>query len=254
MAEDLLTELRDTVTQHPWWHARARLAVRLLRAHGVPDGAAVLDAGCGWGVSFAALASNGYTVHGLDVSRRALERLDGPGRVLIEADLTLPPPARARGAYDAALALDVIEHVDADRAVVESLADVVKPGGIVILSVPALPGLYSDFDVVQGHRRRYTPDSLSEVFDGTALQLGRLFWWGEWMVPFLRLQRRARRQPTGEQPMDTYRRHLRLPPWPIPALMQAAFRLDEERAIRGKSRTGTSLIAVAQRPRVEGLP
>lgn len=247
MAESLLTDLRDIVARHPWWRARARLAIRLLQAHGVTDGATVLDAGCGWGVTYAALASKGYTVHGLDVSRRALERLDGPGCVLIEADLTVSPPSDARAAYDAVLALDVVEHVDSDRAVIDTLAAVVKPGGIVIVSVPARPDLFSDFDVVQGHRRRYTPDLLRQAFEGT-LQLRQVFWWGEWMVPALRLQRRAQRSPAGEQPIDTYRRYLRLPPWPIPALMQLAFFLEEGRAIRGRARTGTSLIAVAQRP------
>ena len=248
MGEDLLTDLGDIVSGHPWWRARARLAVRLLQVHGVPNEASILDAGCGWGVTLAALADNGYKVHGLDVSKRALEKLDAPDRVLIEADLTVPPPAHAHGAYDAALALDVIEHVDSDRAVVENLTYVVKPGGLVIVAVPARPDLFSDFDVVQGHRRRYTPDILSKVFEGTGLHVRQLFWWGEWMVPVLRLHRRARRQPTGEQPIETYRRYLRLPPWPIPVLMRAAFWFEEGRAIQGRTRTGTSLIAVAQRP------
>ena len=247
MAEEILTDLQDIITRHPWWLARSRLALRLLDAHGVPHGGRVLDAGCGWGVTLAALANTGYRVDGLDVSRRALERLDGPGRSLIEADLTSPPPPAERGVYDAALALDVIEHVDSDRAVIHSLAEVVRPGGIVIVSVPALPDLYSDFDAVQGHRRRYMPDVLRAVFDGTALHLCQLFWWGEWMVPVLRWQRRGQHPRAGEQPVDTYRRHLRLPPWPVPALMAAAFRLEEGRALKGRTRTGTSLVAVAQR-------
>ncbi len=50
----------------------------------------MLDAGCGWGVTFDALERRGYRVVGMDVSRRMLERLDGPRRVLWEADLNQP--------------------------------------------------------------------------------------------------------------------------------------------------------------------
>src|SRR5262245_14880069 len=48
--------------------------------------ARVLDTGCGWGVTLDALEAAGYRTSGLDVSRRALERLDRPNRRLIEAD------------------------------------------------------------------------------------------------------------------------------------------------------------------------
>ena len=63
-----------------------------------------------------ALEERGYRASGLDVSRQALERLDRPDRPLIEADLTRPfdPAAVAHAAFDAVLALDVIEHLDDD--------------------------------------------------------------------------------------------------------------------------------------------
>lgn len=250
MGEELLTGVIDIARKHPWWHARARLAIRLLRTFDVRAGAFVLDAGCGWGTFLPALEAAGYRVAGLDVSRRALEGLDAPDRILIEADLTTPPPDSARNIYDAALALDVIEHVDDDTAVISSLAATVKPGGLVVVSVPALPELFSEFDQIQGHRRRYLPDRLRSAFDGTGLDVQRIFWWGEWMVPLVR-RRRAGARPggVGEAAVDIYRRHLWLPPWPVPALMQLAFRFEESKAIQGRTRRGTSLVAVARKPR-----
>jgi SAM-dependent methyltransferase len=246
MPEDLLTELGQLVRVHPWWKARARLALRLLQRIGISPTSSVLDAGCGWGVTLDSLEAAGYTATGLDISREALDRLDGPRRRLVLADLTKPLPAEAAAAFDAVLALDVIEHVDDDRAVVATLSNLVRPGGAVVVSVPALPALYSDFDRVQGHRRRYTPSSLEAAFEGTLLGPLRTFWWGAWMVPVLALHRRPAGM-SGTSPVDVYRSYLRLPRQPVPAAMAFAFRLEEGAAIRGWCPTGTSLFAVARR-------
>jgi 2-polyprenyl-3-methyl-5-hydroxy-6-metoxy-1,4-benzoquinol methylase len=140
MPEDILLDLRDTVAGHPWWMARARLAISYLRRLGVAPGASVLDAGCGWGVNIEALERSGYRAIGLDVSQRALEALDGEGRILIHADLARPLPASIE-TFDAILALDVIEHVDVDREALQNLARLTRPGGILIVSVPALMSL-----------------------------------------------------------------------------------------------------------------
>ena len=119
----------------------------------------ILDVGCGWGVTLEALEKSGYHVLGMDISRRTLESLDRPDRRLVEADLANPWQIAA--ASDAVLALDVIEHLDDDRAAVARLEMLVRPGGVLIVSVPALPDLFSEFDAIQGHRRRYLPETLA---------------------------------------------------------------------------------------------
>jgi 2-polyprenyl-3-methyl-5-hydroxy-6-metoxy-1,4-benzoquinol methylase len=109
--------------------------------------ASVLEIGCGWGTNLEALEAEGYQITGLDISRRALDRLDRPHRRLIEADLSLGLPDSVL-AYDCVLALDVIEHIDDDHQAVRELARLLNPSGRVIISVPALPELYSEFDAV----------------------------------------------------------------------------------------------------------
>src|SRR5262249_5418370 len=112
MPEAILIRLAHQVRRHPWWQARARLVLAILRRAGIVPPAQVLDAGCGWGVTLEALEAAGYHVAGLDISRCALEHLDRPGRRLIEADLTrLHGASQAAPAFDAVLALDVIEHL-----------------------------------------------------------------------------------------------------------------------------------------------
>jgi hypothetical protein len=81
------------------------------------------------------------------------------------------------------LALDVIEHLDGDCAVVARLGPLVLPGAALIVSLPAIPSPFTEFDAVQGHRRRYLPETLSAAFADFDLLLERLFWWGRWLVP-----------------------------------------------------------------------
>ncbi len=249
MDEAILADLGDVVRRHPWWRARARLVGDLLRRLGILPPALVLDAGCGWGVTLDDLDRRGYAAHGLDVSPRALERLDRerPGRTLIEADLSRDwPDLAAGGPYDAVLALDVIEHLDDDRAALARLGRLVRPGGVVVVSVPALPELFSEFDAIQGHRRRYRPETLRSAFEGTGLDVASLFWWGGWMLPLLsRRSGRSRGRP-GETPDAVYRRYLALPPWPGPWALRLAFALEHRRALDGALRRGTSLFAVAR--------
>jgi SAM-dependent methyltransferase len=246
MDEEILTDLAGIVGRHPWWHARARLTVALLHELGIRAPLRVLDAGCGWGVTLKALEERRFRVTGMDISRRTLLALDRPDRELVEADLTKPWPT-GLPRYDAVLSLDVIEHLDDDRTAVARLGELVVPGGVLVISVPALPELFTEFDRIQGHRRRYLPDTLRAAFDGTDLELERIFWWGSWLVPILKRSRRTQRAVSNESIAMAYKRYLTLPPWPAPLLLSARFALEQGRALRGDLHTGTSLFAVARR-------
>jgi SAM-dependent methyltransferase len=249
MDEDILVELVGLIRCHPWWRARAQLTLGLLARLNVRPPARVIDAGCGWGVTLRALEDRGYEAIGLDISRRMLDRLmaERPGRRLVLADLESPLASRAEAA-DAVLALDVIEHLDDDREALRRLACLARPGAPVVVSVPALPEMYTEFDAIQGHRRRYLPQTLRDAFEGSGLRLERLFWWGRWLLPALRRMRTRPRGRIGESPAQVYRRHLALPPWPLPLVARLAFLVEQPMALRGRLHAGTSLFAVARRP------
>ncbi|MGF1633050.1 MAG: class I SAM-dependent methyltransferase [Phycisphaerae bacterium] len=249
MDEGILTTLAGLVAQHPWWAVRGQMALELVRRH-VPPPAAVADVGCGWGTNLGLLADAGYEVSGFDVSSRVLHRLarqrDLPVRRLVECDLTQPLPDD-HATFDAVLALDVIEHIDDDYAAVLRLAELTRPGGVALVSVPALPELFSEFDEVQGHRRRYTPEALREAFTGSGLEVVWLNFWGASMVKLLGRQRSRRRAGPGESAEDTYARYLNLPPWPGPVVLRWLLQFDAARTLGGPVPTGTSLMALARK-------
>src|ERR1700719_4254625 len=105
MDEEILVSLSDIVYRHPWWAARTDLVLAMLEGLGILPPASVLEVGCGWGINLQALEAAGYQITGLDISRRALDKLDRPHRQLIEADLSLGLPD-SLPTYDCVLALD----------------------------------------------------------------------------------------------------------------------------------------------------
>jgi SAM-dependent methyltransferase len=247
MNEQILVDLRNIVARHPWWLARARFVLALLDQLNICPPATILEAGCGWGTNLEAFEAAGYQITGLDVSRKTLDCLDRDDRRLVEADLTKALP-KGLPTYDCVLALDVIEHIDDDRHAARELGRLLKPGGRAIFSVPALPELYSEFDEVQGHRRRYTGESLRACLEGAGLIIEDMLWWGQWMVRVLRARKTCSRRRPGDTLVDVYRRYLSLPPWPGPWAMRIMYANDRRRTLRRRNVTGTSLFIVASRP------
>lgn len=84
------------------------------------------------------------------------------------AHLHLPADAD-EAVHTAAVAYNVLEHIPDDRTAVKSLAGFVRPGGALVLLVPAFPSAMSRFDRAIGHQRRYTRQSFGEVLASAGL-------------------------------------------------------------------------------------
>ena len=250
MDQRILVRLAEKVRAHPWWRSRTFLARWVLRRERVLPPAQVLDAGCGWGTTFLALEADGYRTTGADISGQMLERLDAPQRRLSVCDLTRT--VQHEETFDAVLAMDVIEHIDDDVAATRQMYRFLRPGGLLLLSVPALPELYGEFDAIQAHRRRYTAETLKHTLETAGFGKIRLLWWGRLIYLFIRHQRARIKGIPGETPDQTYLRYLELPGYPVRWLIDAAFWVDRWLTRSGLCRTGTSLLAVARRPEADG--
>jgi len=125
----------------------------------------VLNAGCGAGSFTLRLLDAGYAATSVDASPAFVERVRGlvGGRGPVElADLHALRFDDA--AFDGIICGEVLEHLDDDHTAVREFARVLRPGGIVVASVPANPWRYDWSDHWAGHRRRYTADGLAERF------------------------------------------------------------------------------------------
>lgn len=94
----------------------------------------------------------------VDISAPALMKLKQRGAQVVLSQIASLPFADA--VFDLVCALDIIEHVDDDDGALSELSRVTRPGGLVLISTPLHPLLWTAFDDFVGHRRRYEPSRL----------------------------------------------------------------------------------------------
>jgi methionine biosynthesis protein MetW len=114
----------------PLYDGETRVLARYIR-----EGAAVLDVGCGDGKVARALASKNVTYRGIDISQDALDLCKEQGFEAKFHNLDEPLPL-ADGSIDAITIFEVLEHLFLPHTTIDELARVLKPGGLLIGSVP----------------------------------------------------------------------------------------------------------------------
>lgn len=151
------------VEREHWFYSGKRELVRrwLERFDVLAAGKLLLDVGAGTGL-FASEMRQHCRVLAVDPEPSALRYITARSGLMSAAATAAQLPV-ATGAADALTALDVIEHLDDDIMALREFGRVVRPGGIVLLTVPALPALWSEWDEALGHRRRYTQSNLEEA-------------------------------------------------------------------------------------------
>jgi SAM-dependent methyltransferase len=172
MRDELYGEIFAAEQEHWWFVARHRIVLHLLERYLLPNGGApykVADLGCGCGMMLLRLSEK-YEPVGLDGSRHAIEFARRRGVTAKLGALPEDVPL-SRESYDAVLMLDVLEHLKYDRASVEVAASLLKPGGILICTVPAHMWLWTKFDEDHHHFRRYSRRQFRSLFDEPSIRL-----------------------------------------------------------------------------------
>ena len=126
---------------------------------------------------------------GLEPSALSRSRAEarGAGEVVDGSLLALP---FGKASFDLALALDVLEHIDDDRCALIELGRVVRPGGGLVVTVPAHPRLWARHDELNRHFRRYTRTSLREVAEEAGWRVERLTHFNTVLLPVAAAARR----------------------------------------------------------------
>jgi SAM-dependent methyltransferase len=169
--------MREVEDVHWWYVGRRRIIGSFvericadLRKEG-KTAARILDIGCGTGGNLELLSRYGQA-EGVDISAEALDfcRARGLTNVRQGAAETLPYESES---FDLVTALDVVEHLDDDVAGLREMRRVLRPGGRMLLFVPAFMLLWGVQDDVSHHRRRYTLAELRQKLRQADLQIMR---------------------------------------------------------------------------------
>ncbi|MEO6432899.1 MAG: class I SAM-dependent methyltransferase [Sphingomicrobium sp.] len=225
--------------RHWWYRARREVLAALIRRRARPPaGARVLEIGCGTGHNLAMLAEFGEV--------DALE-LDAAARAVAQGRLGKPVMASplpqlkgvARHHYDLIGAFDVIEHIADDHAAIMSIATRLKPGGKLVMTVPAHRWMWSAHDVVNHHVRRYSRGRLQRLIADTPLRLEVIGYFNSLLFPLAVVERTLSKMRGKDEA------NLKLPVAPLNAALEKAFALERHAIGRVPLPPGLSLFAVA---------
>jgi SAM-dependent methyltransferase len=229
-------------SRHWWYRARREILADLIgRRIGLPENPRILEIGCGTGHNIVMLKRFGRVdAVEIDPAARAIasRRLGHP-----VMDSPLPALAGVEdSAFDLVAILDVLEHVEEDREALRSIARKLKPGGRILIAVPAHPWMWSAHDVVNHHKRRYTRKTLRAVVAAAGLKLEMMSWFNSLLFPLAAAARFAGKVRRKEDSDD------KLPPAPLNALFEAIFGLERYAIGRLPFPPGVSLVAIVSAP------
>ncbi|MGK6318540.1 class I SAM-dependent methyltransferase [Sphingomonas sp. DT-204] len=223
-----------------WWYRARRdiLADYLIRYGRLPQGARVLEIGCGTGHNLPMLARFGEVdAIEIDAAARdiASQRLGKPVGEAPLPGLTGVAPA----SYDLIAVLDVVEHIDDDVGALRGMAERLKPGGKILITVPAHQWMWSAHDVVNHHKRRYSKATFDAAIRAAGLTHNGLSYFNSLLFPAAVAARGVGRI-TGKDDSDDSP-----PPRPVNALFEAIFRLERHLVGRVPLPPGLSIITLA---------
>jgi len=231
------------VDDYWWYRVRARLLETILRPY-VGDADTVLDVGSADGPSVGWLRGRRTHVT-LDLDPRGLTVGEGVNG----SALALP---FATGAFDVVGAFDVLEHCEPEGVAVAEFARVLRPGGRLLLSVPAYQWAWSDFDVQNGHHRRYTRPRAVAAVEAGGLEVLRVSHAFASTFPLFAAERLVRRAKLAVRSGDAVEAAdiVPLPPTPEPlARVLTGLGLLDERILRRRDLPfGSSVVLVARKP------
>ncbi|HEY1606485.1 MAG TPA: class I SAM-dependent methyltransferase [Allosphingosinicella sp.] len=232
---DRMAELDAT---HWWYRARRTVLARLIaRNIALPAEARILEVGCGTGHNLQMLR---------DFGRVDATEIDGFARVIASKrlghavrDAALPElKGVPEQAYDLVAILDVLEHVEEDRESLASMARRLRPGGRILVTVPAHPWMWSAHDEVNHHKRRYTKKSFRAAVEEAGLKLELLTYFNSLLFPLAAAARLAGRAAGNRDSDDS------LPPAALNKVLETIFRAEAYAIGRLPFPPGVSLAAI----------
>jgi 2-polyprenyl-3-methyl-5-hydroxy-6-metoxy-1,4-benzoquinol methylase len=176
--DDLLIRSQD-----PYANAKYEIILKWLKSSNVKT---ILNAGCGSGELSLILAQKGYAVTGFDLDRdyislanKNLKKMKVKNCSFIVSGIE---NYKSKSQYDAVIATDVLEHIEDDIYAFKKLVSFVKPGGSVIITVPAGQYLFGFHDEQLGYFRRYSLSSFKKIIPGN-LKIIQIRYFGFFLIP-----------------------------------------------------------------------
>lgn len=171
--------------KHWWFVTKKKIVLDTIdRFFKKDDQTKILDIGCGSGLMLNALSKIGPT-YGMDMSDEAIEF----SKEIYNGDIaqgSLPDQVPYENNFFSLItALDIIEHIDRDIDSLTAMRDLLTPGGKIIITVPAYMFLWSPFDDMNEHKRRYTLTELKTKLLQTGFTIEKISYYNTLLFPIV---------------------------------------------------------------------
>lgn len=245
MQQVLYDELELIEEVHWWLTTRRRIFLYFIRrAANDLMWPLVLDCGCGTGRLVKHLSAVARTV-GVDMSRRGLHGSRNHEEMFVQAKVEeLPFQANS---FDIICALDVLEHLHDDAAAVKQMHSLLKPGGRLLLSVPAYRFLWNTQDELAEHKRRYSLSQLLSLLQSSHFVVEKATYFNTLLFPLMIAVRLVRNAQAAIMKVPL-RSDFALPkPGLINALLRSIFCTELTLLKRVNFPFGGSILCIAKR-------
>ena len=191
MEEKFYQEYAQIEATHWWFEGRRAIFDTVLRSLDLPANALLLDLGCGTGANLNFLTGYGHAL-GLDWGAAAASYARSRTAVpVLRGDVTALP--FRSNSVDLITAFDLVEHIEDDLACAGELARVCRPGGFLMVTVPAFQWMWGRQDTINHHKRRYRADEFARLFTEQGLQIHRFTYLNTFLFPVVATVRLFRR-------------------------------------------------------------
>lgn len=245
MDKSLYPRMAEVEDAHWWFASRRAIVDNILDGLNLPATASILEPGCGTGGNFPMLARRGQ-VFALDDDESAIRFANARGLAQVERGSLPDQIPFGDRVFDLVVMTDVLEHLDSESGTLRALHARLRPGGWLLMTVPAAAWLWSDHDVTHHHRRRYAANELRRLVSDAGFDVTYLSYYNFLLFPMIAGARILQRFRQGDRNGANSRHDLAMPSRAINAMLQRIF--SSERHVIGNARIpfGVSLIVLAR--------
>lgn len=222
-----------------WYQARSALLERALARYAVGS-PHVLDLGSADGPSAAWVQQRAGHIASLDIDPRGLPHngICGSGTALPFADAS----------FDLVSAFDVIEHLAPEQLALAEIHRVLRPGGVLLMAVPAYQWAWTDHDIANGHHRRYTRARAVAAVTASGFVVERATYAFAATFPMFAVERLARRALGSREQQARDVASVPTLPRPVHRALLGVCRVDEVLLARMNLPFGSSVFLAARKP------
>ncbi len=246
MEKDFYLQYASVEDKHWWFVARRKILQQVICRLSLPKNAQILEAGCGTGGNLQMLSRYGE-ISAMELDETACQ-LANQRQITQVKRGSLPDNIPFASDYDLILILDVIEHLDDDLSALKALYYKLKPGGYLLVTVPAYMFLWSEHDEINHHKRRYRLKTLKQVVKKAGYEISYGSYFNTFLFPVVAIVRSLAKL-LPKQNNNQISSDLVVPSKPVNQILKSLFANERYLINKFPLPFGVSVLLLARKPK-----